>query len=350
MNRTEPNVIRRVLAIFINSHPKALSIKDIANQTNLKYDSIKTAIRRLYQKGFLIKIKRGYYKLLNKDEAILHLSNKRFRKRLIPKVCEPFHTAAQKSNTGSVVNSTNNGYNSLRGWFEQFLDLSTAVFEVGRVKFRVKRSIGEKLRDGCSVNVRDKAGQVTYRLKGLTIIVSKYGSVRLYLKDPASWFNEFISFLKGKGLSDVEVKYVLKQLLNSVPRAHASVEIPVTYDALRIFKDWRIETRVLGVRVGDRVVVSRICGSHFPLEVEVSGDLDLVCNFLSALMGVQHFSVLEFLQVYELNEINRKFELVAKGFSDLAKTLKDLTKRKVELESSLTSQKASPQGELRYVT
>jgi len=333
------SVLKRVLAIFINHYPReltALQVVGLSRKWPLKYNSVRTAINRLYNLGFLVRTARGKYMLKDKEAAIKFLDGTR-SKRLIhlrsrPKVDESINIFGYE-----VITDRGPGDNRFRGWFEQFLDLGSVCFEVGRVQFRVKKSISDRLRVGFEVNSNDKARQVVVRLRGLTVIISKYGCVRLYLRDPASWFGDFVGFLRGQGLRENEVLYVLRQLVNMLPKAKASCEIPVVHDGLRLFKDLKIETRV-----GDKVLVSRICSSHLPLEVETSGDLDLVCNFLSALAAVQHFSVLEFVQASELHEIKTSFNTLAKSFEELAKALKQLGQKKIEYEVPKPPPKEGP--------
>ena len=72
--------------------------------------------------------------------------------------------------------------------------------------------------------------------------------------------------------------HVFRKLAEKINDTQVKVEAPVLIDDV---PKVTIETRV-----GDERLVSGICGSHYPRELEVSGSFGVVQNFLSALAGV----------------------------------------------------------------
>ncbi|MHA1617261.1 MAG: hypothetical protein ACTSX9_08165 [Candidatus Njordarchaeales archaeon] len=331
-------VYNRVLAVFVNLYPKPLRASEIAKLTGLNYNSVNTVIHRLYRLGILRRVARGLYELKSKELAIKLLER---RSEIISKMRRSQRSSrmVSSSSSGSRVSSGSSGVfvdsvvemsgemiatgvavDSWVSWVRRFLDLDSQIFEHALIRFRVVRSISDKLR-ACylsSVKDKDRAKQVSIRKRTFSLVISKHGSVRIYIKDPLSWVSELIDTLLRCGLERGEIMYFFQQLKDALPKAKGSVEVPVVNRGLEILRDIKVETRV-----GDKVLLTRIVGSHFPLELETSGNIDLVINFLAALAGVQHFSVLEFLQAQELSEINRKFGLLAKGFEDLAKALRE---------------------------
>jgi len=348
------NVTRRVLAIYLAHRNQALSAKDITRiARDLNINAVKVAIHRLYRRGFLKRIRRGYYFLVDREKAILHLSTKGYKRRSEPKVeggFVTFHTVGSKSNTISVVN--NYGGDVVRRFYEKYLDLDSVILEHSRVRFGLRRSVAEKVRVlGREGKNGDKAGQVTVRRSSFTLVVSKYGSCRLYVLDPYRFLKEFLVFLASCGLSEYEIDYVLGQVNSAIQHASATAEIPVVESRLKNFRNMEIISEIKTKDGYKPLIRTKIVSSHFPLELEVNSvDFRLLMQFIGALTGQQHSVVLEYAQAKELSEINQKFEVLARGFSNLAETLKDLTKRKVELESSFASQKVTSRGEPRYVT
>jgi len=344
------NVTRRVLAIYLSHSNQALSAKDITRiARDLNINAVKVAIHRLYRKGFLKRIRRGYYFLVDKEKAILHLSNKGYKRRSEPKVggnFVTFHTDVSKSN--------NVDGNAVRRFYEKYLDLDSIILEHSRIRFGLKRSVAEKVRVGREGKKGDKAGQVTIRRMSFTLVVSKYGRCRLYVLDPYRFLKEFLIFLASCGLTEQEIDYVLGQINIAIQHASATAEIPVVESRLKNFRNMEIISEIKTKDGYKPLIKTKIVSSHFPLELEVNSvDFRLLMQFIGALTGQQHSVVLEYVQANELSEINKKFDVLAKGFSDLAETLRDLTKRKVELETSLVSQKVPPQevrGEPGYVT
>lgn len=332
-------LVRRVLSFFVHNSSRAwrpVEIYKMQSIDPLNYNSIRTAIRRLVQLGLIVRVRRGVYKLVDKRKALMLLNSQiDSRQRLVPKVdrgFESIHTFNDKSNT-------------VREWFGQFLDLESAIFEHAEVRFRVKRTIADKIRGNFAVNVRDKAKQVVVRGDSFTLVVSKYGSCRLFLNNPYVWLTEFVRFLREKNLDENEVKYVLKMVLNSLSDSQVAVEIPIVRDSLRMFRNFTVETKV----GGKTLIATSIYSSHFPLELEVKGDFNAALGFISALSGVQHFSILEFIQAQQLQEINAKFNVLAEVFGKLADKMKDLAQTKVTLSYALSKQKEK-EGDLSYVS
>ena len=298
-------ILRKVLAIFINTKgKKVLRPVEIAKMGKINHNSVRTAIRTLYKQKLLEKRGRGEYRLHDLERAIEYMKVLQ-QKKLIYLGGVP-RSPEEKTNSG------------MKEYFRQFLDLESAFFEHGEIKFRVDHFVAEKLRGkSASIRSRDRAKQVSYATEAFSMVISKHGHIRMYLKNPKTWLREFVEFMKKRGLDEYNIKYVLQQILNAMPNAKVAVEMAVTNT--KIPKGITIETKV-----GDKVLISRITGSHYPEELEIQGHLPLVDTFIAALASVQHFSVLEFIQANELTEINVKFNVLAKGFEKLAESLKSL--------------------------
>ena len=353
----------RILAIFVNFYPRILRISEISKITGINYNTVKTVVNRLYKQGLLIRRARGYYDLKNRELAVkllekrsISIPEKRFKRRLEPKVSESLSGSRVSLRYGGVSGgsgvemngemiATGVAVDSWVGWVRRFLDLDSQIFEHARISFRVLRSISDKIRGRFldNIKVRDKAKQISVRGNSFTLVVSKYGSCRLFIRDPLSWISELVNFLIDAGLNQGEMLHFFQQLRDALPRAKGSVEMPVINKSLEYFRDVKVETRV-----GDKVLITRIVGSHFPLELESAGNLDLVINFLAALAGVQHFSILEFLQAQELSEINRKFGLLAKGFEDLAKALRESVSKTIVTRVATDSAKIEEGDDIGY--
>ena len=326
-------VKRKVLYCLIKYYDlkRSLKAKEIAQLTQTNVNSVKTVLRNLYYQNLVIKTSPGNYILANEKA-----------KQIAKQIIDQDYTQTKRFKLGRVPRSFGN-LNPLNvgEFFKRFFDLNSAVFEFGMVKFRVDRYVADKLRSGCSFSRGDRAKQVSFACESFSCVISKHGHIRLHLKNPNTWLRDFVKWLKSKGLDDYNVRYVLSQLLNQgVPNAEVSVEVPIVDERVKSLKESVIETKV-----GDKVIVSRICASHFPIEMETRGDFDMVGNFLAALAGAQHFSALEYLQAEKLTSIDKKFGIIASKFEELAKALKQLGQKKIEYEIP-----KPPKEEPKYVT
>lgn len=281
------SVQNRVLAIFINTFPRALGPRDIANITGMNYNSVKSAIRRLTQLGFLKKIDRGLYVLVDRDRAVAFLSAKTSEcKKFEDKVRKVQGKVPPKGPAPFLLSP------GLRQFIEQFIDVESAVVEDINVPFRVKRTVAEKLRRGHPVKENDKARQVVIRHGSVTMVVSEYGSVRLFFSDPNTFLRDLIEILKKQGLTEEEMGHFFMQLSRNLHKSNMSIEVPILDRELAKMRGSYIESRCGPLPP----LITKVVGSHWHAELEIRGPAIAAMNFFHMLAAVQHFSMPEFLQ------------------------------------------------------
>jgi len=301
------NVTRRAMAIFITAGTKrALKPCEIANQMKADYHAVYSAIRRFCKYGLIKKIRKGigrsFYLLANREAALEYLD----------------------SNVAVLGGEPRSGLGS---FFGHWLDLGGAVLEyVGPVGFVVDGYVAGVIRgflegQGCGVRRGDRAKQLSYASNSFSLKISIYGRVGLWIKG-VDWVSDFNNFLVSCGLDDENRAFVFRRVAERVQGSRTSVEVPVLSDDVP--KGVAIKTKV-----GDVSLVSRISGSHFPKELEVQGTFGAVQNFLTALAGSQHFSMLEWVQADRLDKITRVVEVLRESFDRTAKALESISKESV---------------------
>jgi len=289
-------LLKRIIAIFVNFPEKPMRPIEIARSLDANPDSVRSIISRLNKKGIIKRVAKGFYQLNDKNKALSILEEK--------------SVAIKVKSQGLCLGEFR---------FEEFLDIDSAVLEHSMISIRPHISIIRKLRQlGKKWSEKDKAQQVSIRGNGISLVVSKY-TVRVYITSVTKAWPELIRILRNAGLSEGEIKLFLDLLTDKIRqnKARATVEIPVTS---KIPDEVNF---VIRTKVGDKELITRLSASHFPKELEISGHIDLVSNFISILAGVQHFSILEFIQANELIKINKKFGLLAQAFEQLAIALRE---------------------------
>jgi len=298
------NVTRRTLAIFINAGTKhALKPCEIAKQINEDYHAVYSAIRRFCKYGFVKSVRRvigrrvvSFYILNDKAAALEYMGH------------------SDLAFLGGVPRSP----------FMDWVDLGRAVFESGAVRFMVDGFVCDRIRSflGGSVRARsrDRAQQLSYGCSSFSLNISRYGCATLWVKT-GDWISDFLDFLVNCGLDEGNRVHVFRKMAENLSDAQVSVEAPV------LSRD--VPEVTIKTKVGDETLLSRICGSHFPKELEVSGSLGPVQNFLSALAGAQHFSMLEWIQADRLDKITRAVEVLIETFDRTAKALESISRESV---------------------
>jgi len=313
------NVTRRTLAVFVSVGAKhALRPCEIAYQIKEDYHAVYSAIRRFCKHKFVKRIRRRfgktYYILADKEAALEYLESNLAILGGIPRSLSRF----------------------FRGW----LDLDRAVLEhVGPVSFVVDGYITDVIRGflkrrGRRVRRGDRAKQLSFPFQSFSLKISVHGRVGFWIKS-LDWISDFNDFLIACGLDDANRAFVFRKIAEKVQRSNASVEIPVLSDDVP--KGITIKTKA-----GDASLVSRISSTHFPRELEVRGTFGAVQNFLTALAGSQHFSMLEWLQADRLDKINRVLHVLSKSYDRTARALESVTKESVA--SKLEAQQEETEG------
>lgn len=298
------NITRRTLAIFISTGPMhALRPCEIAKQMKEDYHAVYSAIRRLSKYGLIKKVSRGFrrvfYVLVDKDAALGYLDS-------------------NVALLGGIPRSLG------RWFFGDWLDLDRAVLEyVGPVSFVVDGYVTDVIRgflegQGCRVRRGDRAKQFSFACKSFSLKITVYGRVGFWIKS-VDWISDFNDFLLNCGLDDANRAFVFRKVAEKVQGSSASIEIPVLSNDVP--KGITIKTKA-----GDVSLVSRISGTHFPRELEVQGTFGLVQNFLTALAGSQHFSMLEWRQADTLDKINRVLQVLSKSYDRTARALESIAK------------------------
>jgi hypothetical protein len=223
--------------------------------------------------------------------------------------------------------------------FVDWVDLGRVVVECGAVRFRVDGYVCGRIRGYLDKfgrgGSRDRCKQLSFACRSFSLVITKHGYVTLWIKS-REWATEFLSFLADCGLDESNRAHVFRKLAEKINCSEVKVEAPVLSDDV---PKVTIETRV-----GDEKLVSRIASSHYARELEVSGAFGPVQNFLAALAGVQHFSMLEYVQADKLDRILRVLQLEVKAHERVAEA--------IELIIGKPSAQTEPEGKRRdsYVT
>jgi len=125
--------------------------------------------------------------------------------------------------------------------------------------------------------------------------------------------------------------HVVRKLAEKINDTQVKVEAPVLSDDV---PKVTIETRV-----GDEKLVSRIASSHYARELEISGAFGPVQNFLAALAGSQHFSMLEWVQTDKLDKILRVMLLDARAHERVAEAIESLIGKTAQQRGPESSKK-----------
>ena len=301
------NITARTLAVFINEGTQhALRVCEIAKRIKEDYHAVYSAIRRFCKHGFIIKKPIGFrksnYLLKDKDRALKYLD---------PDLDLAF--------LGEVPRSP----------FGDWIDLGRSVYECGVVRFRVDGYSTGRVRGFLEVSKakaspKDPSKQLSYNCKSFSLVITKDGHVTLRIKSLQNWLGDFFDFLVSCGLNDGNRIHVFRKLAEKIDSTQIKVEAPILSD---IVPKVTIETRV-----GDEKLVSRIASSHYARELEVTGGVGPLQNFLSALAGTQHFSMLEWVQADKLAKILEVLYLDAKSHEKVAGTIEALIDKPTQRE------------------
>lgn len=313
------NITRRTLAVFISAGTKhALRVCEIADSLQRDYHAVYSAIRRFCKHKFVKRIRRRfgktYYILADKEAALEYLESNLAILGGIPR--------------------------SLSQFFGDWLDLDRAVLEyVGAVSFVVDGYVTDVIRnflqgEGRRVRRGDRAKQLSFACKSFSLKITVHGRVGLWIKS-INWIRDLNDFLLSCGLDDVNRAFIFRKVAEKVQGSSASIEVPVLSNDVP--KGITIKTKA-----GDVSLVSRISGTHFPRELEVQGTFGLVQNFLTALAGSQHFSMLEWLQADSLGKIHRVLQVLSESYDRTARALESVAKESVA--SKLEAQQEETEG------
>jgi len=293
------NITRRVLAIFINQGTRhALRVCQIATWMKADYHAVYSAIRRFCKHGFVKSVRKmvgnrvlSLYILSDKATALEYLG------------------FSDLAFLGGVPRSP----------FVDWVDLGRAFYEGGPTGFRVDGYVCSKIRgylEGLAkASSRDRSRQLSFACESFSLVITRHGHVRLWVKS-RDGIGDFFDFLVSCSLDQGNRAHVFRKLAEKINDTRVTVEAPVLNDDVPKIT---IETKV-----GNERLVSRICGSHFPRELEVSGSFGAVQNFLAALAGAQHFSMLEWVQADRLDRILRAMLLEARAHEKVAEAIESL--------------------------
>jgi hypothetical protein len=218
--------------------------------------------------------------------------------------------------------------------FVDWVDLGRAVVECGAVRFRVDGFVCGKIRgylEGVSkAGFSDRSKQLSFACKSFSLVITRHGYITLWIKSQ-EWPRDFLGFLVDCGLDEGNRAHVFRKLAEKINDAQVKVEAPVLIDS--------VPKVTLETKVGDEKLVSRIASSHYARELEVSGAFGPVQNFLAALAGSQHFSMLEWVQADKLDKILRVMQLEARAHERVAEA--------IELIIGKPSPQTEPEGKRR---
>lgn len=293
------NITRRTLAVFINAGSKrVLRVCEIADRVKEDYHAVYSAIRRFRKYRFVRPVKRrvgkkvlSFYILSDKAAALEYMG------------------FSDLAFLGGVPRSP----------FVDWVDLGRAVYECGATRFRVDGYVCGKIRGYLEslrkIELRDRAKQRSFACKSFSLVITRHGHVTLWSKG-LGWVGDFLDFLVSCGLDKGNRAHVFRKLAEKINDTQVKVEAPVLRgDVPKV----TIETKV-----GDEKLVSRIASSHYARELEVSGAFGPVQNFLAALAGSQHFSMLEWVQADKLDRILRVMLLEARAHERVAEAIESL--------------------------
>jgi len=290
------NITRRVLAIFINQGTsRALKVCQIVAWMKADYDAVYSAIRRFCKHGFVKSVKKmvgnrvlNLYVLSDKATALEYLG------------------FSDLAFLGKVPRSP----------FKDWVDLGQAFYEGGPTGFRVDGYVCGRIRgylEGLGkAGSGDRSRQLSFACESFSLVITRHGHVRLWIKS-RDGIGDFFDFLVSCGLDDGNRAHVFRKLAEKINDTKVTVEAPVLNDDISKIT---IETKV-----GNERLVSRICGSHFPRELEVSGAFGAVQNFFAALAGAQHFSMLEWVQADRLDRVLRAMLMEARAHERVAEAI-----------------------------
>ncbi len=293
------NITRRTLAVFINAGPNhALRVCEIADRLKEDYHAVYSAIRRFRKYGFVKPVKRrvgkkvlSFYILSDKAAALEYMGS------------------SDLASLGGVPRSP----------FRDWVDLGRAVYEVGATRFRVDEYVCDRIRDYLEslekIESRDRAKQLSFACRSFSLVITRHGHVTLWTKS-LGWLGDFLDFLVSCGLDEGSRAHVFRKLAEKINDTQVKVEAPVLRDD--------VPKVIIETRVGDEKLVSRIASSHYAREIEVSGAFGPVQNFLTALAGSQHFSMLEWVQADKLGRILRVMLLEARAHERVAEAIESL--------------------------
>lgn len=297
----------KVLTVYIaHGVNKVLSprtvYKHLLRTSNVKQTSVRSAIQKLFDKGLLNRSGRGGYYLPDKKDADKYISEKIYLLGRLP------------SWSPKVA---------VEGWWDtgRWLDLAEAVIEHAKIPdFRVDsydyKMIRSYLSKVSKVSRGDRAGWLSHTESSFGFSISKKGSVKLFLHS-LDYVDDVSKFLSECGLTDVRKRLFFDRLYSMSSNANVSVEMNVLLDRKNLPEKFVVETQV-----GNEIIWSRINYSGGNAELETSGGLGLVHNFLNHLGSIQHSAAIEYLQAKSLSSIDDSVNRLVNAFEKIAEEVR----------------------------
>lgn len=297
----------RVLAVYI-SHGinKVLMPKQVwlllSKTSNVKHESVRSAIQNLYRQRLLSKSNRAGYYMPDKKAADHYITKSLGMLGILPRW-------PPKA--------------SVEGWFDagKWLDLAGAIVENARIpNFRVDSYDNNLIRVFLSkksnVSKRDRAAWLSHVEPSFSMNITKKGSIMLILHS-LDYVDNISRFLSECGLSDVRKHLFFDRFYSTCKNAKVSVEMNILANKKDLPQIFEAKTYF-----GDAMIRTRLNHSGGNAELEISGGLAPVHNFLNHLAGLQHNSASDYLQTKHLASIDSKFSLIVDALETFVKNYK----------------------------
>jgi len=289
-----------LISIFLKYPNSEIIPRDVAKKYNLKPQSVYTAFRTLRELGLIY-----HYKTRGNTKSF---------KAHIPKLREYLQKQLFKIDTPTRYPL----------FFRKFLDFNGAVFVGQTIHIELDNYQRDKLRN-CKLltgkSKKDRAKWLSYSTSDFTLSISKHGTLRINFKNPE--LGPLIKFFKDViGLDEYNIQIILERIHDKIGDSSLEVEIPIKHSEVPKFT---VETKL-----GDKYLVASVVKSHFPKgELEIKGTALMVQNFINAIAGVQHFSMIEYAILNETSKVNdnlnKTSNALIKGFEQMIKELKGQT-------------------------
>ena len=269
----------------------------------IQAETIRSALRRLEKKGFVIKSSNsGHWKFnkLQKNNAIKFLQ------------------IGMKSVTLDGVSTTPLKIN-VAGLSGDWLNFAKVRFEANEpFRFRVDNHTTKTLRSACDPERKGKKLDRSHKRswQGITtkLAITHKGSVVIWANE-LNFIPELNDFIIKAGLSEEGTRRFFRKMFDGSP-VTGTLEYPVIAD-----KDQakHLKSIVIETFQGDDKVTTRFCSSHDAIEMEQKGNITNLQNFLGMISGIQHSTFYDAIQVEKLTKIEK---ILQKSQTDLSASLK----------------------------
>ena len=304
----QPTTTFRVLA-SIMSIPKGTPIhcntlcKWInAQPPYINQETIRSALRRLEKKSYVLKSSKNGYWIFNKKQTTNAISY------------------IQKNNKTVSLDGVSRypNINDITGLSGDWLDFAKVRFEANEpFKFRADTTLTKNIRSACDKERKgkniDRSHKRSWHGKSFVLSITHKGFISIWAKE-INFIQELNDFIGSCGISDEGSKRFFRFMFKSSP-VTGTLEYPVIADK-NIAK--KLKTVVIETFEGDNKISTRFCSSHDSIEMEQKGNITGLQNFLGMITGIQHSTFNDALQVDKLTKIE---EILKKSQTELSDSL-----------------------------